>query len=81
MKEVKGGQARKAEKRKKETRIRPNILTFGRDKRCETSGLDSEPFFSFNYSSTLNFSRSHHVSLVAKVFEILSSKKSVPSER
>ena len=42
----------------------------------ENADLDPEPFFLFNSSSKLNFLRSRHVSIVAKVFEILSPKKS-----
>ena len=41
----------------------------------ENADLDPEPFFLFNSSSKLNFLRSRHVSIVAKVFEILSEEE------
>ena len=62
---------RKKEKKKRRlaTRITFNIVTFGRDKRCEKPGLDFKPFVRLNYSLKLNFSRSRRVLIVSKVFK------------
>ena len=56
-------------KRRLRTRITFNIVTFGRDKRCEKPGLDFKPFVRLNYSLKLNFSRSRRVLIVSKVFK------------
>ena len=64
-------QSKKKQKKKRRlaTRITFNIVTFGRDKRCEKPGLDFKPFVRLNYSLKLNFSRSRRVLIVSKVFK------------